>query len=532
MSSPEQDGTQGSGSGDLRPGEKPIGFRVARGAVSSVVRKIIVAPISLVLVPFTLHKVGVSGYGTWAILVTIINLSWIMDPGLSPTVTKFVAEHSGTGDIAEVRRLLDAACALCMLISAVALGLLAFFSHAIIKQLFRGPDAPPLSEILTLWPLVLMTIAAGLMTTPFLSVMNGRQRMDLTNILVFSSELFSALLTVVFLLVGAKVGGLLLARLLSSLFILFGSALIARRLLPVMPNPLRCEFAAVRKICKFGLALSSGYITSTLQGQLERLYLARFVGVVSVGWYNVASEGAAKVQRIPDLLLRPVLAAASELDAAKERRKVEELHFRTHKYLALTAVPLVVFAIATARMLIGLWVGNNLAIIALPFALLVVGNFFSQIAVPTYFVSVGRGILRPAVYSALLAGVLNVVLSFIFITRWGFSGAVMGTVLPMIISTIYFFVACQPYFETSFFTMLRRAYLKPLLCSVAAALVIPAISLLGLRAWQNLALMVGAYGAVYLAGLAVTHFFDSFDFAKAEGHLPFMKLARRLAPTS
>jgi hypothetical protein len=91
---------------------------------------------------------------------------------------------------------------------------------------------------------------------------------------------------------------------------------------------------------------------------------------------------------------------------------------------------------------------------------------------------------------------------------------------------------CRPYFEIPFSEILRRAYLKPFLCSLAAATVIPAIGLLGLRPWLGILLMILAYGALYLAGLAATRFFDSFDFAKAEGHVPFIRLARRMASTS
>jgi O-antigen/teichoic acid export membrane protein len=534
MNPPDLDPTQpGLLSRTLRIGHKPLGFKVARSAVSSVLRKVIVAPISLLLVPFTLYKVGVAGYGTWAILSTIINLTWIMDPGLGPTVTKYVAEHSGTNDVSEIRRVLDASCAICLFMSAIASCLVWFCSHAIIRELFRGPAAPPTSEILSLWPLVMLCIVAFLMTTPFLAFINGRQRMDLTNALILAAELFSALATVVFLLAGAKVRGLLFAQLLTSLFILVGSLVIGRRLLPsVIPNPFRCKLTTLRKIVMFSVPLYAGYIMTSLQGQLERLYLARFVGVVSVGWYSVAGQGAVKVKRGPDMLLGPVLAAASELDASKERHKLEELHFRAHKYLALTAVPLAVFAVVTAKTLMRVWVGSGLEMVAFTFALLVIGNFAAQMGAPTYFIMVGRGILRPAVYGSLLAIVLNVVLSYIFIKRWGFSGAALGTALPMIISGIYFFIACKPHFEAPLYQTLRRAYLKPLLCSVAAVSVVPVVSLLNLRIWYGLLLEMVAFGTVYLIGLAVTRFFDSFDFAKAENHLPFLRLTRRIIPVS
>jgi O-antigen/teichoic acid export membrane protein len=527
---------------DNRPGflshvlgieKKPLHFRVIRGAVSSIVRKIIVAPISLLLVPFTLHKVGVAGYGTWAVLSTIINLTWLMDPGLSPTVTKYVAEHSGTDDIPEIRRVLDSSLALCLFMSAIASCVLWAFSRAIIGEFFRGPAAPAFSEIHSLWPLVMLCITVFLLTIPFMAFINGRQRMDLTNLLVFCAELLSVTATVVLLYAGAKVRGLLLAQLLTFSFMLFGSIVIVRRLLPsVTPNPFRCKLGTLRKLIAFSVPLYAGYIMTSIQGQLEKLYLARFVGIVPVGWYNVASEGASKVKRMPDLLLGPVLAAASELDATKERRKVEELHFRAHKYLAFVAVPLTVFAVVTAKQLISLWVGHGLELVALPFALLVIGNFFPQMGSPIYFILVGRGILRPAVYTAALAAVLNVLLSFIFIKRWGFSGAVLGTAFPMILSTVYFFFLSGKYFEAPLYRMLGRAYLKPLFCSLIAALAVLAIGALGMGRVTGLIVETIGYGTIYLTGLVVTRFFDNFDIAAAESHVPFLRITRRIIPVS
>ncbi len=507
----------------LRIGNKPIGFKVARGVVFSILRKLLIAPISLLLVPFTLHKVGVAGYGIWAILSTIISFVWLMDPGLGPTVTKFVAELRGTKELHEIQRVLDASCAICLFMCVLASVIVWSCSHLIIRELFRGPAAPTAASILPLWPLVLMCISTFLMTAPFLALINGMQRMDLTNVLIVSAEIVSALMTVLMLLAGLKVAGLLIAQLSSSLFLLIGAFVIARRLFPSrVVNPFRCEITVVRRIVTFSLPLYAGYVMTTLQGQLERLFLARMVGVVPVGWYSVASQGAAKVRRIPDLLLGPVLGAASELNASQQRQKLEELHFRAHKYLALTAVPMAVFAVVSANALMRLWVGSSLQVVSLTFAILVIGNLLPQAGSPTYFIMVGRGILRPAVYAALLAIILNVTLSYIFIRLWGFSGAALGTALPMIINTIYFFVLCSEHFQTSLWHTIRRAYSKPILCSIAAVSVVPVIRLFGLRNWESLVVEAAVFSVIYLAGLTVTRFFDRFDLASAETQLPFL----------
>ncbi len=501
--------------------------------MSSIARKVLVAPISILLIPFTLHKIGTAGYGTWAIVTTIINLAWLLDPGLSPTVTKYVAEHSGTEDIPELRRVLDASCALCLSMAAIAGCILWFGAHVIIREFFRGSGAPAASEILSFWPLVILCIPAFLLTAPFVSFINGRQRMDLTNALIFSAEIVSASATVGFLLAGAGVRGLLFAQLLSSLFTLVGGILITHRLLPgVLPNPFRCRWATLRKLVNFSLPLYSGYVMTTLQGQLEKLYLARLVGVVSVGWYNVANEGAAKIRRVPDLLLGPVLAASSELDALKRQDTMEELYFRTNKYLAFVAVPLMIFAVITSGSLMKTWVGQNFGPVAMPFALLVIGNFFNQMGAPTYFVTVGRGILRPAVYGALLGAGLNLVLSYVFIKQWGFSGAVLGTVVSTTASSLYFLAACAPYFKTPLWRTIGSAYSKPLVCSLTAALAVSLVYLLHLSPLRTLLLGLLAYGVIYMVALFATRFFDRFDFSQAEAHAPFLRFARRIAEIS
>lgn len=508
---------------------KSLSFKMIRGVVFSVARKLVAGPIFLLIVPFILHKVGAAEYGVWAILGAVMNICTVLDLGLSATITKYIAEHNGTGDLNQLRRVADATLALYLAIAAVVVGGLALGSHAIVREFFQGSFASAGSQVLPLWPLLLITVGADVLARPFGAMIGGLQRLDINNVLLFVHTLSNAILTVIFLLAGAKLKGLLLAACITALLHLVGVVVASRWLLPsVGPNPFRCKFGVLKTICSFSTLLSAGYVITMIQGQFEKLYLARYAGVVAAGWYNMATEAASKVRRMPDLLLSPIMIAASELDAANERDKMRQLYFRSHKYLAVTSVPLVIFALLTAKTLVRLWVGPGLTQIALPFAGLVLGNFFMQVGGPTDAVLIGRGILRPAVYTALVAGVLNIVLSYIFISRWGFSGAMLGTALPMIISTVYFFISFRRYLDIPTGEILRRAYLKPFLCSAAAAAAMWTTTMLPMPEWQRFIAMIIVYAAVYVVGIVASRFFDTFDFEKMEGHLPFVRSARRI----
>jgi O-antigen/teichoic acid export membrane protein len=384
-----------------------------------------------------------------------------------------------------------------------------------------------------LWTLLLPIVAAGLLLKPFIAVINGFQRLDLANVLLFCGAAVNAVLTVIFLLFGGKVGALLLAELIGAFVNLLVGFWLVRGLLPsIVPNPLRCNFPMAGKICTFSLGLYSGSIMNTVQEQVEKLYLARLVGVVPVGWYGMAMEASTKVRRLPDILLSPVMAAASELDAASERQKISELYFRSHKYVAAIAMPLAVFAVVFAKPLVTLWLGPALSFIAIPFALLVVGNMVLQAGAPIYAVLAGQGILKPSIYTALIIAVLNIVLSLALIARFGFIGAAWGSVIPVIIGNTYYFTVTKRYFEIGFLTVLRRAYLKPVLGSLAAALIAVVAGTRVSNLWLHLLVIGLVFGICYLLGLLLSRFFDQFDISRLEEHVPFARRARQFVSFS
>ncbi len=53
----------------LDPVPRSLGAKIIRNVLSGGLRYILVFPIPFVMTPLVLHKVGVSGYGTWAVFL-------------------------------------------------------------------------------------------------------------------------------------------------------------------------------------------------------------------------------------------------------------------------------------------------------------------------------------------------------------------------------------------------------------------------------------------------------------------------------
>src|SRR5205823_3166848 len=78
-----------------------------RNVLFSGLRAALLWPVPFLLIPFILRKLGVAGYGTWAVFLAIVSLSSLADLGLGGTLTKQVAEHHATKNWAALGRLIS-----------------------------------------------------------------------------------------------------------------------------------------------------------------------------------------------------------------------------------------------------------------------------------------------------------------------------------------------------------------------------------------------------------------------------------------
>ena len=512
------------------PEQKPVSQKIIRNVIFSGLRAALLWPIPLILIPYILGTIGVTNYGIWAVFLAIISLTALSDLGLAGTLTKHVAEYYARRDNPALNRLVDTGLMLYLLIAALLAGALFFASSLLIPLFFHQPSIPR-PQLQTLWYLFSCIVAVNTLTIPFYSIVNGLQRMDLSNILTSLNVISRAVLTVALLWKGMGLEGLVLANLLAPLLVLVCYIWMVHRLLPELNlNPLRSDPREIKHIFSFGLQMYLTQIATTVHMQIDKLYLAFFTGLAAAGFYNIASDTGWKIRTIPEMLLSPIMAAASELDAHGAQEKLRELYFRCHKYMALCGVPAVVFVVAFCRPLVQLWLGPKLALVAYPLAILATIDFFNLTCGPGYLIYIGRGVLRPGIYSAFIAVMLNLVLSLVLIYFLGLSGAVWGTTVSVFVGTVYFIYVFHHQTGYPLWETVRKAYLKPCLCSLASAVFLLVLDGHWAWGWPGMCLKAALFGMLYLLGVTFTRFFDQFDIAKAESVFPAARLARRIIP--
>lgn len=523
-------GTKGGKTFSIAPVRpiRSLGSKIMRSVVFGGLRYVLVAPIPFIMTPLILHKVGVAGYGTWAIFLAINGLTSLADLGLVGTLSKFVAEYYARQDFAALAKLLNSGLALFLLLDFV-IGISVWLSSPLLSsKLFRGSTVPT-SELAVLLRYFLIVVATNILTQLFASITTGLQRLDLTNILSATNALLSACFAGFLLMRGWGLHGLVYGYVGSAILTLSIYLIVVRRLLPqVALNPMRFDRTEARKMFGYSLRLYFTQAAVAVHNQVEKVFLAMLIGVDPVGWYDIASSIALKVRGSIEFVLSPVLPAASELNALGDESRTRELYYRSHKYLALLGVPLVCYVVAISNRFVTLWIGPSMRMIALPLSVLLIVNFLNLATGPGFLIFAGIGYLRPGIQSATLGIMLNVLLSFGLIYKFGFAGAVLGTSTSLIVASTFFITLFHRHTGYSFARVLQESYWKPVGCAVLVLVGILTIHPARNSSWFGLAAIGVVYGILYSVTILLSGFFDSYDWSKIESFIPMVRHARRI----
>lgn len=510
------------------PIQRSLATKIIRSVMFGGLRYVLVAPIPFVMTPLILHRIGVSGYGTWAVFLAINALTSLADLGLVGTLSKFVAEYYARKDFVALARLLNSGLSLFLVLDFVIGAALWIATPLFVRSLFHGSSVPN-AELVSLLRFFQILIAANILSQLFASVTSGLQRLDLTHMMGAANAIMCAVFSAILLLRGFGLRGLVFGYVGSGVLTIVLYLILVRRLLPqVAWNPLRFDRAEARKMFGYSLRLYITQAAVAVHNQTEKVLLATLVGVSSAGLYDIASDVALKVRGVIGLILSPVLPAASELNALGDESRMKELYYRTHKYLALVGIPLVFYVAAISHRFVELWIGPKLTIVALPLSVLLAVNFFNLATGPGFLIFAGGGNMRPGLESALLAIFLNLILSLGLIYKFGFNGAVMGTAVALILASAYFMVVFHRQTKYPISRLLKESYLKPVFISALLIAVLLAVDPTKQLSWFGLVALGCIFGGLYSIAILLSRFFDEYDWNKIEGLVPGARYARRV----
>ena len=410
--------------------------RVLRGVVSNYAGQAVTIGTWILLTPFILARLGPATYGLWALVSSVIGYGALLDFGIGGAVIKYVAEYRARGALDEARALIATALQLYTALGVFG-ALLAIVLAPFFPVLFRvsAQDSAIASQLVLLMGL---TLGISLPCSTASAVLAGLQRYDLVNLFTLFWTLASALGTVIVLLVGWGLLGMIAINLPIMLVLQLALIRTLRRIEPELHFGWR---GAERQLRRSVLAYSSSVFIIQAAGQLQtktdEIVIGITLPVSAITPYSLARKLSEAAQIVANQFMKVLLPLASELHATDDRTRLRILYVLSTRLTLAIALPIACVLIFLSRSLLTLWVGPVYAGNAHLVVILTIASVFVTSQWPAGHILQGMALHRTLALMALANGSLNLVLSIALAPRFGLTGVAFATLIPAVLESLF-----------------------------------------------------------------------------------------------
>ena len=400
--------------------------------------------LGIFMLPFNTSHLGQSAYGLWALSASITFYFSILDLGYAGSLVKFVAQYRAQRNSLGLNQIVST-----MFFVFLGIGVFAFAIASLIavnlQSFFNlGPDQAATGRAILL--VISAYIALGFPFSVFGAITNGFQRKYLNGVTGLVTSITVALVNVAVLLLGYGLVELVICTTAVRMLSYIGYRLNAYRVFPALQIRLRhFGLSRLKELTGFSAYMMVIDLANKLNYATDTLVIGVFMNTAAVAIWAVAQRLIEFTQRFTNQLngaLFPVVVDSATVGNGDRLRVV--LLQGTRLSLAMV-IPIATTLALLAEPLVLIWVGPqfgpSVPIIHILAAVVAcrVGN-----ATATTLLK-GSGHHRLLAFSNLGIGVANLVLSVIFVHRYGLIGVAIGTLIPLslVSAFVLFPAACR-----------------------------------------------------------------------------------------
>lgn len=498
------------------------GARIARNSLFGALRFVLVIPITFLITPYTLHKLGMEQFGIWALLGVLTAYAQFAELGMTTSLVKFIAEYESQGKHAERNGVISTAMVLYVSLGAIAVVVIVVVLGWVITRIFRVPIEMR-EQAHAIYMAGTLVFVANLVLSIFDSSLKGLQRMDITNIISLIGSVVRALGTFAFLEAGLGLWGLVV----NDAFLVVITAglsyfFLARELPDLKLSPLLFRPRFVRQLVSFGINVQIMSIAGLFISQINKVLLSYYVSVGAVSFFEIGTRLTSRVRAFIQAAIFPLMPAASQLEASSNKESINRLYYLSLRYAVLLASPVFFLMAALAVPFSNLWLGSGYGEAGVTMAILALAYLVTSMTFPGSQTIAGMGLPQYITYAVIFNAIVNTTLSVLLTPRIGYFGVVVGGASGEVLHTALFLYLYHRVTKTSLMHVVREVLPKPLLANSVLALAAFGItSALAHVGYLELAVTCAIYLALYAVFLLKSDCLEPGD----------MRTIKRLLPT-
>lgn len=407
---------------------------VKRHISLTFVYKALAIGLSFLLVPLTINYLNIEQYGIWMTLLSIMSWVAFFDIGLGNGLRNKLAEAVAVNDIKLAKTYVSTAyiaiSVMALLFFVILLAVLPVVNWTKVFNTTSPDNAELLKLVFVVGFFFLFNFVLSLCNQMFYAY----QEASLATMGSVLLNLFA--LIVIYILIHYTSGSLFylgicygLSMVLSNLLLIY---YFFKKHRAIIPSTKYIDLGKIRDIAMLGIKFFIIQIAVLIIFATDNMIITQVLGPAEVTPYNVVFKLFSIITIGHGILVAPLWSAYTEAYAKGDINWIRST-LRKLNMLMIPIIIAVLILIIFARDIIDIWVGPN---IKFPYLLVVFMGIYVAISVwnniYAYFVN-GIGRVEPQLYSAIIAGVINIPLSVYFAKSlaMGISGVILGTIVSL-----------------------------------------------------------------------------------------------------
>jgi len=452
-----------------------------------------------VLTPYTIHKLGDDGYGTWNLINSITGYLGLLVLGVPMASVRYFAQHVARGDVSKLNQAIGSCTALYLVLGGIALvlgvGMYAFFTLT-----YHIPAALHMDARWAFFLMVLF-VSVGFIALLPNGILAAHDDFVPRNVVRLWGVVLRLVLTVVLLALRASLMLLAVVQLVCLVFDFVLCWLLVRRRYPATRFRLAdFDWTAARGIFAFSLYVLVLNAGARLSFETDSMVIGGFMNVGSIPYFTVANSFIIYLMEFLVAIASVVMPMATRLQTQGKKAELQEIFLKWSKIALSLTLGAGLFLIVLGPRFIAWWVDPSFERPA--------GQVL-QILMVSYLVFLPmRGVALPMLMGLgkaglptigfLVAGVLNLGLSILLVRPLGLAGVALGTAIPNVLFAVMIFLHACRELEVSALGFMR--YVVP-------RAVLGALPVLALLLWFKLGLEVRGLVELVAAGVAMALLF-------------------------
>ena len=416
------------------------------GAVLSYLNLLIGNIIPFIYTPIMLRLLGQAEYGLYGIAQSIMGYIGLLNFGIGGTIVRYLSKFRSQGNKEQEARVAGLFIKIYSVICGLILlaGFLFSCNIEICSRSVRGQEVETL-RILVL----LMTINTALFLpfSVFSSVVLAHERYVFNKVVSMLSGIASPLLNLLLLFCGFGSVGLVLSSTVLN-FVTYGIyTWYAIKKLGVRPDFRKAQPGLLREILKFSTFVFLASMVDILYWSTDKLIIGWAIGAVATAVYNIGASFNTYVTGLSTAISGLLIPRLTDMAVNHvPKSQFTELFIRIGRLQFILVSFIISAFVAFGRPFIALWAGpgyEEAYYVALLTMIPVTVPLIQNTGLNILY-ALNKHQFRSIVY--LCIAVLNIVLTFWWVERFGIIGAAMATCVAYVIGNIiiinWYYYAC------------------------------------------------------------------------------------------